>query len=53
MLFEFFKSPKRMENIEWIDKTSNAPKSLYNKLRGASNQIIVNNHVQGQSKSLK
>ena len=30
-----------------MDKTSNAPKSLYNKLKGASNQIIVKNHAQG------
>ena len=30
---------------EWIDKTSIAPKFLYNKLRGASNQIIVKNHA--------
>ena len=35
---------------EWIDKTSNAPKSLYDKLRGASYKIIVKNRVQGQSK---
>ena len=36
-----------------IYKTSNAPKSLYDKLRGASNQIIFKNRVHGQSKSSK
>ena len=30
-----------------IDRTSNAPKSLYDKLRDASNQIIVKNRVNG------
>ena len=37
---------------EWIDKTK-AHESLYDKLRGASNQILVKNRVQGQSKSSK
>ena len=34
---------------EWIYKKSNAPKSLYDKLRGDSNQIIVKNRAQGQT----
>ena len=34
-------------HLERIDKTSNAPESLYDTLRGASNQIIVKNRVKG------
>ena len=34
-----------------IDETSNAPKCLYDKHRGAWNQIIVKNHVHELSKS--
>ena len=36
-----------------MNETSNVPKSLCDKLRGALNQIIVKNRVQGQSKSSK